>query len=596
MTPDRFGLLLRFDPAGGLDPTAEALFADRYFSLQAENMHPMPRLLHSGERLVVLCGDPIASDRRNDETVLVALADAPEPEDFARALNGSFLILIYDSQAPRLTVITDRFASLALFYGLSSGILCASLSFKQLLDLRRAEDVGRIDSESVFQFLALRRLLGEETFDPGVRYLASAAVLRWDGTTAAPSLSRYWQPDYAAQPPEGTDLVEALAEGLQRAMALATSDERRFALFLSGGLDSRALLAAAREPLPCVTTSLQRNNEVEVAEAVALARGAPFHFLPRPADVHDNRLDDAVFLTGGMQVYSETQFLGYGPPTAALGDCILLGLGLDIFFGGLYLPKTAVKLFGRPALHHRLLRLGRDLAEDYIGGVKYRLRTSDPLRIVREDRRARVTGGAARCRRVHPGAWSRARCRRLRSLGVHAPPQPLAALLLPDDELGPDLGRVPQPGAGERSLRPRHCHDCGTETGRHALPGRHRQAQSGGDGRAQRQHQPAGRDEPAPTDPRGRLLRWPSSACSVAAIPRVPGWQDRSWPSPKTALEGQPRLLAAARALPRSEALASLELFDTKALAEMLGEHESGGHDHAILINLLLTIERTLAT
>ena len=85
-----------------------------------------------------------------------------------------------------------------------------------------------------------------------------------------------------------------------------------------------------------------------------------------------------------------------------------------------------------------------------------------------------------------------------------------------------------------------------------------------------------------------RLFRTP--------YPQSPAWQERSWPSPKAALAAQPGLLDRARALPRSEALAALELFNPSALAETIEEHEAGRHDYAVLINLLLTIERTLVT
>jgi hypothetical protein len=77
--------------------------------------------------------------------------------------------------------------------------------------------------------------------------------------------------------------------------------------------------------------------------------------------------------------------------------------------------------------------------------------------------------------------------------------------------------------------------------------------------------------------------------------PVSPGWRDRSWPSPKAMLAAHPRIHDLVRNLSRSERLASLDWLDMAAVAGAIEAHERGEHDHAILLNLLLTIDRALA-
>ena len=592
---DRSSLLLRFAPAGGLALEPSAVVSDPRLCLEAENLHPAPRVLSAGECRLILLGDPIADGRRDDAAVLAAFEAAGDLESFARALNGSFLVFVYRPDDASLAILNDRFASLALFHDLADGCLSASLSFKQLLDRRRAAGRARIAPEAVYQFLALRRMLGEATWDPEVRYLPSASVLRFDGKQPEPAIARYWQPDYEVQAPRGPKLVDALADGLKQALALALSDERRFALFLSGGLDSRALLAAAPRALPCVTTALHRNNEVAVAEAVAASAGASFRFVERPAELHEARLDDAAFLTGGMQVYSETQFLGYGPTLAESGDCFLLGLGLDIFFGGLYLPKTPVTLFDRPALHHRLLPLSGDLAGDYLGGVKYRLRSSDPLAIVRPDRRAAMTdalraaveGCLARGRALGAEGYDLWEYMHLHNLSRHYSFPMMSSVRTYAECRSPalenDLFDLAIALTAEQKLDGTAYQDAIAKLNPALMAVRN-----------------ANTNLPAAWS-----LRRQTAAKAMAMLgnrlfgtvyPQSPGWQERSWPSPQAALAAQPGLLARARSLPGSAALASLDLFEPAALSAMLAAHEAGRHDHAVLINLLLTIESCLST
>ena len=501
--------------------------------------------------------------------------------------------MLYAPTTGELVIANDRFASLALYHGKAGGRFLAASTSSVICEARAEAGESACDPTAVFEFLALRRLLGEKTFDPGVRYLRSAALLRLRPGAAEPEIETYWQPDYAVSPPRGAALVDSLAERLRRAVAMHCSDERSFGLLLSGGLDSRALLAAADRPLPCVTTALTRNNETAVAAEVAEAAGSAHHFLERPADLYDGRLEQAVFLTGGMQVYCECQFLGYGRRLAPLADCWLIGLGLDIFFGGLYLPKEPVRLLGRPALHHRLLPLGKDLAGDYISGVKYRLRTSDPLTIIKVERRKELSGSLRasveaileRGRALGATGLDLWEYMHLHNLSRHYSFPMMASIRGYAECRAPalenDLFDLAIAMTAEQKLDGTPYQQAIVKLGPDLMRVRN-----------------ANTNLPA-----GLSLRRQTAAKAFAMLrnrlfgtpyPQSPGWQERSWPSPKASLEAHPGLMASVRALPRSEQLAALDLFDMAALGQVLEEHESGRHDHAVLLNLLLTIDRAL--
>ncbi len=592
---NRFSLALEYDRGGRLAPDRRAFFADRHLRLNAENLHPPLRLHRRGDSVVVLAGNPIAEGKRDDEAVMRAYDRAAGAADFLRALNGSFLVLLYDAASGSLVIGNDRFASLAFYYAWDGDRLTGALSFKQLFDARRAAGQAALDPEAVFEFLYFRRLFGERSYDRNIAYLPSAARLRLTPDSQAAAVEKYWQPDYAAKHPGGRRLVDDLAEGLRQAVSAATSDPRRFGLLLSGGLDSRAILAAAAQPVPCITTALRHNNEVAVAAEVAAAASAPHHFVPRPPDLYDGAVDDAVFLTGGMQIYSEAHFLGYGEQQLSLADTLLIGLGFDIFFGGLYLPKEPAQLLGRPALHHRLLPLSNDLAGDFIAKVKYRLKTSDPFELVKPAARPRLQ---EHLRNAVEEIMDRGRAlgaqghdlweyMHLHNLSRHYSFPMMASIRTFADCRAPALdnrlfdlaiamtaeqkldGTAYQDAIGRLDPALMAVRNANTNlVARHSL---RRQTAI-------------------------KAVKMAGNRIFGTAYPQSPGWQERSWPSPKAALEANPKTLSQIRGLTRSDRLAELPWLDMDALAGILKEHAAGRHDHAICLNVLLTLERFLSS
>ena len=591
---NRFSLALEYDRGGRLAPDRRAFFADRHLRLTAENLHPPLRLHRRGDMLVILAGNPIAEDQRDDEAVMRAYDRAANAADFLRSLNGSFLVLLYDAASGSLVIGNDRFASLAFFYSWDGDRLTGALSFKQLFGARRAAGRAALDPEALFEFLYFRRLFGERSYDRNIVYLPSAACLRLTPDSQAAQAERYWQPDYGAKHPGDERLVGDLAEALRQAVAATTSDGRRFGLLLSGGLDSRAILAAMPRPLPCITTARARNTEVAVAAEVAAAAGAPHHFVPRPPDLYDDAVDDAVFLTGGMQIYSEAHFLGYAPSLLPLADSLLIGLGFDIFFGGLYLPKEPARLLGRPALHHRLLPLSKDLAGDFIAGVKYRLKTSDPFALVKPAARPRLQEHLRqaveeildRGRALGAEGYDLWEYMHLHNLSRHYSFPMMASIRSFADCRAPALdnrlfdlaiamtaqqkrdGTAYQDAIGRLDPAVMAVRNANTNVAaRHSL---RRQTAI-------------------------KAVKMAGNRLFGSAYPQSPGWQDRSWPSPKAALEANPKTMRHINGLARSARLADVAWLDMDALARTLEEHAAGRHDHAICLNVLLTLERLLS-
>ncbi|MEO5368447.1 MAG: asparagine synthase-related protein [Magnetococcus sp. DMHC-1] len=581
-----FLLTVTFDPDGVTPPPTDkdVLFADNFFILTARNMHPMPRLHRLGKRLVVLCGHPAIQDRIHDSGVIRHLQENPEPADFARSLNGSFLILLYDSRTPELRVITDRFASRAFYYRLQGKRLLGSTSFK---DLFTRIDKPQLIPAHFFEFLYFRRLFGEKTYEKESRFLPFASVLSMGNG----EIRRYWHPTFTKTTLSLEGFAKDLAERLRNSVALYQSDERQYGLMLSGGLDSRAILAGTMGKIVCFTNCPQRNNEFEVAAELTRIAQVPHHFISRPVQYLNDRVDDAVFVAGGMTNYTEAQFAGYGREILPSANAIFLGLALDIMFCGHYLPKAPLRLLGTETCAFRLHGLDRDLAGQFLNTISYRIKTSDPWEIVRPERRAdllahlrhsveeRLTLG----RGFGAEGYDLWEFMHLHNFARHYSFQMAFSLHSYVDYRVPSMENNLYDLCLAMPVDYKYNWRAYQLAIRHLNPKMMQVRNANHNIRA---------DLPLW---QATALRWGRAAANRLLGPRLrsmPRNEDRSWPPARDSIDMNPTIQDLVRALPNSEFLTALGLFDMERIRSLVEEHFAGQRDHCALLNGLLTIDR----
>ena len=93
-------------------------------------------------------------------------------------------------------------------------------------------------------------------------------------------------------------------------------------------------------------------------------------------------------------------------------------------------------------------------------------------------------------------------------------------------------------------------------------------------------------------------IKWARSAGNAVlrtGFGAAPSRWDRSWPHPRESIDANPQTREMVADLARSERLAALDFLDMDAIAAALGDHASGRHEHTVLLNALVTIDRCLA-
>lgn len=200
-------------------------------------------------------------------------------EGFLPRLRGMFAIALWDGRSRTLLAARDRAGEKPLYYAQTPRGLVLASEIKALLT---RPDVPRdLDPEALDQFLTYEYVISPRTILKGVHRLPAAHYLRYrDGDV---SVHGYW--DAAAvpvRPWRDEEAVEALRDALARAVDSQMMSDVPLGVFLSGGIDSTAVVAfmreaAARRGVTVNTFSMGFDdgsyNELPYAREVATAFG-----------------------------------------------------------------------------------------------------------------------------------------------------------------------------------------------------------------------------------------------------------------------------------------------------------------------------------
>jgi asparagine synthase (glutamine-hydrolysing) len=211
---------------------------------------------------------------RTDTEVIVHLYEEKGPE-LVHDLHGMFGFAVWDGERRRLMLARDRLGKKPLFYALRDRTLTFA---SELNAVMRDPDVrDDVDPQAIDTFLALRYIPHPLSIYRAVRKLPPAGRLIWnDGTV---QIDRWWRLSYRPNPAL-TNVVEygeAIREAVRRATRRRLISDVPLGAFLSGGVDSSAVVAAmaesSSEPVKTFSigfaTSRPEFNELPYARLVA---------------------------------------------------------------------------------------------------------------------------------------------------------------------------------------------------------------------------------------------------------------------------------------------------------------------------------------
>jgi asparagine synthase (glutamine-hydrolysing) len=253
-----------------------------------------------------LSGPPPGSD--TDTEVLLRLYE----EHGARCLddlNGMFAFGIWNPAREQLFLARDRLGIKPLYYTEVGGVFAFSSEVKALLSLPWVR--ARLDEAALYHFLTFNRVPAPQTMFAGIHKLTPGHTLTV-GRRGIEKLAPYWECTFGPVATRSeAELATEVRQSLRRSVAYQMVSDVPVGAFLSGGVDSSAVVAMMSELVtePVRTFSIGFEgaplyDERDHALAVSRRFRTEHHekvvtadeitgFLPRVVDSFDEPLADA---------------------------------------------------------------------------------------------------------------------------------------------------------------------------------------------------------------------------------------------------------------------------------------------------------------
>lgn len=274
-----------------------------------------------------------------DTEVLLAALRQWGPQALSR-LNGMFAFAFYDKSTGEVLFGRDAFGKKPLFIGQRDGDLFFASEIAPLREVLDGE--ARFNVEALDGYLLDRYVPGPQTFFHAIEKLPPGCFALWrDG---ALTIERFFTPPIARTVPDMSNYEQAVGafrESFDHAVRIRMRSDAPFGAFLSGGVDSSAVVAAmARHSSYPVRTFTVGFEETEFSE-IEYARMVAKHFGTQHQEVivtpHDffELWPEAVRMRGApVSEASDIPILMLARAAAKTVKVVLTGEGSDEILAG----------------------------------------------------------------------------------------------------------------------------------------------------------------------------------------------------------------------------------------------------------------------
>ncbi|MGI9260701.1 MAG: asparagine synthase-related protein, partial [Woeseiaceae bacterium] len=299
------------------------------------------RLHDDGRFACALVGDPVTDGNFEWSRLVQQLAEGRDGAVEFQKLGGSFAIAVVDRKESRLLVATDALGIQPVYVRQAPDGPVVSTSYAAMAGY--GDQAPAVDPAWVYEYLFFNYPVMQQTLFSGVDRLPASSIWSCDLRTGKSHCSRY--AEYVSMEPMSSSQDEQVADAVELFEQVVPNwfqSDVPVAMGLSGGLDSRAVLAAVPESqlnnLTTFTYGIPGSTEVTEARQITDAMGIDHReiflqdeFLEKLPEL----LFDTVYLSDGLQVINRSNLpLVYG--AVASGErpasAILTGVSGDHVF------------------------------------------------------------------------------------------------------------------------------------------------------------------------------------------------------------------------------------------------------------------------
>ena len=197
-------------------------------------------VLHNEAALRKEFGGPALVEATGD---LIATMYGREGVRFVERLEGEFVVAVIDPVRRVSLVATDPVGNYPIFWHADRQDFVFSSDLSAVLSAVPSRN--RLNLMAVADYLTIGAVLEDRTLVEGVRLLDPGTLLEFDLTRGQVQEHRYVDTAsfFAAKATDKSSYLDAVVNAFERAVGRALDDTRPVGLSLSGGIDTRAILA-----------------------------------------------------------------------------------------------------------------------------------------------------------------------------------------------------------------------------------------------------------------------------------------------------------------------------------------------------------------
>lgn len=225
----------------------------------------------------------------------------------AAELSGIFHFAVYDMRCGKIKLFSDKFGLQPLYYAIAEDGIIFGGEVKYLAGMNNFDKSP--DFRSFADFFSFGHILGDKTLFEGIKLIPPGSVLTFDPGDGSCEVAKYWflEKEFVEKGNYDTNAsVDGVVTLLEKAIRKRSSQKEILGLSLSGGLDSRGIIAGlGKDAAGLYTTTLGQSGCADelIAQRIADLANCTHEFMALDenylVDFAENA-DEMIRLSDGM--------------------------------------------------------------------------------------------------------------------------------------------------------------------------------------------------------------------------------------------------------------------------------------------------------
>lgn len=285
------------------EPCYLSIFAEKNITVSKNSKESYPEVFLENQSSIVLVFEGNILFPRDVSGILNLYKRYND--DFILYINGIFNLLLWDKVDNKMIIANDKLGLLPFYYHKmkDSSELLFSTKIKDIMELAKFDKT--INKKALAQFALFNYITNRDTFITGIYQFMPATRIIWQNNeiseTSYYSLTKYFN----EEPISEEELMNEFPEVMLKSICDWAADKKRIGILLSGGYDSRVLLACLMKIGIKGYAYTWHNPKVKegfIAQRLALSAGFVHKFLPYYPE--DNKAPENIYEVGAATEFT----------------------------------------------------------------------------------------------------------------------------------------------------------------------------------------------------------------------------------------------------------------------------------------------------